>query len=569
MNTKFLAAFAFIPGLFLNMAGTVPSAEAFGLSKEAKQKLRDAANPIKTWYISGYIKPHRGALDNRGALDKRSGKFVARITIDTRTKDLISSNKRYSLYKAKEFVFATPNRTITSANGLVHISKGRQQRKQKLDVISIDVNFPKGAQHERKMHGAHKYSRDLRLKFFRWTATCHNAQSAPCNRILRNDRPLLHSMPMKGWKFTGQADKIGGYKYDILSLAQISLKKIPFPGKSGPATTQNTSPPKAGKLAVCMKAYNNKHYVVAEGDKGTINANRPHCQAWEKHTLIVLNGGKLMHGDKVALRTHWGRYWSAQPNGRLEANRTALKSWETFTIRKMAGPGGKVVGYGSKVAFQGHHKKYIVAEGAGGKNVNANRPHAKQWETFTLINPSAKAKPAKPGKPAPNVQGIRLLPKAMQLAKAKIIAQPSRIRHGSAMGYSFWIQPQKTFPRWSSVLHKGKHDKERGPGIFFHPRSTRLHVRVSTERSWNEGCDAIATLALKKWSHVFVQFRPHVAEVYVNGKLNNRCKLGRRIKPNGGPLYASSPWHQPAFATIRDVRLYTRPLTPAQVAKIK
>lgn len=171
--------------------------------------------------------------------------------------------------------------------------------------------------------------------------------------------------------------------------------------------------------------------------------------------------------------------------------------------------------------------------------------------------------------PTAPVQGVRLFPKTMQLAKGKIIAPPSRIRHGNAMGYSFWIQPKKTFPRWSSILHKGKSDRERGPAVFFHPRSSRLHVRVSTERSWNEGCDSKISLALKEWSHVFVQFRPHLAEVYVNGKLNNQCKLGRRIKLNGGPLFAGNPWHQPAAAAIRDVRLYTRPLSPPQVAKIK
>ena len=157
----------------------------------------------------------------------------------------------------------------------------------------------------------------------------------------------------------------------------------------------------------------------------------------------------------------------------------------------------------------------------------------------------------------------------MQLAKNKVIAPAGQIRHGNAMGYSFWIQPQKLFPRWSSILHKGNHDKERGPAVFFHPRSTRLHVRVSTERFWNEGCDAKASLPMRKWSHVFFQFHPGVAEVYVNGRLNSRCKIGKRIKLNRGPLYAGDPWYQPAAAAIRGVRLFTLPLSAAEVAKIK
>ncbi|MGA0395150.1 MAG: ricin-type beta-trefoil lectin domain protein, partial [Rhodospirillales bacterium] len=154
-------------------------------------------------------------------------------------------------------------------------------------------------------------------------------------------------------------------------------------GKNQQWAARKIAGPKSFK--VCLRAHNNKHYVVAEGNKKTVNANRPHCKGWEKHTLIDLNGGSLMHGDKVAFRTAHGRYWSAQPNGNLEANRTKLQSWETFRIYKVAGSGGKTIRSKDKIGIYGAHKKWVVAEGGGGKNVRVNRPKRSTWETFTLF----------------------------------------------------------------------------------------------------------------------------------------------------------------------------------------
>jgi len=119
---------------------------------------------------------------------------------------------------------------------------------------------------------------------------------------------------------------------------------------------------------------------VAENKK-TVNANRPHCKSWERHKIIDLNG------DRVAVRTHWKRYWSAQPNGHLEANRTKLLGWKNFTICRRRRPGGCIISYGNKITLQGAHGKYVVAKRAVGRNVNANRGKTKKWYTFTLIKP--------------------------------------------------------------------------------------------------------------------------------------------------------------------------------------
>ena len=169
---------------------------------------------------------------------------------------------------------------------------------------------------------------------------------------------------------------------------------------------------------------------------------------------------------------------------------------------------------------------------------------------------------------APSGPMVRLFPATVKIAKGRTIAPPAKIRHGAAYGYDFWINPTRPIATWASILHKGRSDKERSPAVFFFPKSTRLHVRIGTDKSWNDGCDAKRPLPRGRWSHVFIQARPGVAEIYVNGRLENRCPIGKKILQNAGPLFAGSPWVPPAVAAVRNVRLTTRPLPPSAVPGI-
>ena len=106
-------------------------------------------------------------------------------------------------------------------------------------------------------------------------------------------------------------------------------------------------------MYVCIKAPNNKHFVTAEGNKKSVNANRPRCRGWEKFLIIAANKKSriINSGDKVYIKTYHQRYWSAQRNGTLEANRTKLGAWEFFKIVKVSGSKGKRINYGDKVGF--------------------------------------------------------------------------------------------------------------------------------------------------------------------------------------------------------------------------
>jgi hypothetical protein len=139
----------------------------------------------------------------------------------------------------------------------------------------------------------------------------------------------------------------------------------------------------------------NGHYVVAEDGGGNVlNANRTAIGSWETFTLVDLNGGSLESGDLVNIRSVNGHYVVAEGGGDdvVNCNRTEPLSWETFRIQKISTGGtGGTIGSGDAISLQaangwsGGGGNYVVAEDGGGNIVNANRPAVASWETFTII----------------------------------------------------------------------------------------------------------------------------------------------------------------------------------------
>lgn len=138
------------------------------------------------------------------------------------------------------------------------------------------------------------------------------------------------------------------------------------------------------------------YYVVAEGGGGdVVNANRTAIGSWETFSIIDLNGGSLESGDFVNIRSVAGYYVVAESGGDdvVNCNRTVPLSWETFRIAKVSGgtTAGGTIGSGDAISLQaangwsGGGGNYVVAEDGGGNVVNANRSAVASWETFTII----------------------------------------------------------------------------------------------------------------------------------------------------------------------------------------
>jgi hypothetical protein len=82
---------------------------------------------------------------------------------------------------------------------------------------------------------------------------------------------------------------------------------------------------------------------------------------------------------RVGLVAESGQYVVAEGGGGAEvnANRWARGPWETFTINR--------VSFGSRIGLQTDSGQFVVAEGGGGREVRADRWQQGPWETFELV----------------------------------------------------------------------------------------------------------------------------------------------------------------------------------------
>jgi len=139
-----------------------------------------------------------------------------------------------------------------------------------------------------------------------------------------------------------------------------------------------------------LQAIQNRTWMVAEsGGGGAVNANRAIASIWETFEVVDLNGGDLVTGDPVALRTFDGVHYLQAAGGggsTVNASPTAIGPWEVFTILKQNGP-SQAISEGDGIALRAGSGHFVVAENGGGSVVNANRTAIGPWETFAVHFP--------------------------------------------------------------------------------------------------------------------------------------------------------------------------------------
>jgi hypothetical protein len=134
------------------------------------------------------------------------------------------------------------------------------------------------------------------------------------------------------------------------------------------------------------------HYVVAESGGGDyVNANRTSPGAWETFELEDIDGGSLLSGDIVFIRTSGGYYFSSPCNSPV----SHLRAMATFTtncpmmfwMEKYDAADNYLSGSinsGDQVAFTHWNYYYLSAENGGGDIVSHNRSSVGAWERFFI-----------------------------------------------------------------------------------------------------------------------------------------------------------------------------------------
>jgi len=126
---------------------------------------------------------------------------------------------------------------------------------------------------------------------------------------------------------------------------------------------------------------------------------------------------------------------------------------------------------------------------------------------------------------------------------------------------TFGIKPTGLVLGWGSLLQFTKNDPlgvgTRLPGIWFHPWSMRLHVRMGRGPDWNAGCDPTETMPINRRTYVTVRLHGASLQVFFDNR--EVCKASYPTKEPGHmgvEVYSGDPWSTPARALVSDVRYF-------------
>ncbi len=151
------------------------------------------------------------------------------------------------------------------------------------------------------------------------------------------------------------------------------------------ANATEETPLTATQLTVNLQTWSGHYLVADQGGGGELRAYSTLPKEWETFTLTDVNGGSLVSGDVVTLKAISGQFASAinGGGGDIRVTATVPQAWEQFSIVKLNGSGNIVSGdtIALKTTVTG---QFISAINAGGEDVVASAPTAREWETLKL-----------------------------------------------------------------------------------------------------------------------------------------------------------------------------------------
>ncbi|MEM9935664.1 MAG: LamG-like jellyroll fold domain-containing protein, partial [Bacteroidota bacterium] len=139
---------------------------------------------------------------------------------------------------------------------------------------------------------------------------------------------------------------------------------------------------------------------------------------------------------------------------------------------------------------------------------------------------------------------------------------------GQDFTVAFWMNLKQSHTgKWRSVIHKGLNSRDRTFAMWMRPKDNKIHFRISTTQSWNEGANSKASIPLNTWTHIAYVHEGKKLKLYINGELDQTVNLRGVSLSNNAKLYlGDSPWSQTAKSRMDDVRLYGYALSADDIA---
>jgi hypothetical protein len=161
---------------------------------------------------------------------------------------------------------------------------------------------------------------------------------------------------------------------------------------SGPATAVKsyTGP------EFCLQTYDREHFVAtSQTSNAVVRAEATGCESSGLTTMTLYKQGNpstdINVGDEIQILTRLGGVLVRAGDGGLQGNGQLADNRTIFVVGRVSSPGRPTVPWiqaGDVITLQNKQSgHYLVAENAGGDEVNANRDNAMTWEQFVLVKP--------------------------------------------------------------------------------------------------------------------------------------------------------------------------------------
>jgi gas vesicle protein len=141
----------------------------------------------------------------------------------------------------------------------------------------------------------------------------------------------------------------------------------------------------------------NGRYVMSDLNKGgKLSATAEHTKEWELFEIVDASNQHsnnqnrpVRFGDKVALRAvNNSNFVAINFQDQLISRQTCLqKTWETFTLIHPVSRRRGRIWYGSSIVLRAYNGKQVKCNLHEEAALQANAPHIKEWEIFTLKAP--------------------------------------------------------------------------------------------------------------------------------------------------------------------------------------
>ncbi len=132
----------------------------------------------------------------------------------------------------------------------------------------------------------------------------------------------------------------------------------------------------------------------------------------------------------------------------------------------------------------------------------------------------------------------------------------------------FWVKLETDATgTYRRLIQKGNSWNDRTFALLLRPDSNRIHYRISTTGTFNEGGDSVAELPLNTWTHVAYVKAGNRLELYLDGALDSFDTLVTDTISNDGSIFIghSTFGGRSAPARYDDVYLVDRAMTPTEV----